>query len=63
VRASEEDLKVSTGDFCCIQMRDNEEKREVESKRRRKNKEKREEDESCPVIIFSFLAIKIDCPR
>ncbi len=41
-RVLEKDLGKATGDFCCIQMRDNEEKREEEKSR------------VMPVTIFSF---------
>ena len=37
----EEDLRATIGDFCCIQMRDNEEK-----------EEEKEEKERCPVTIL-----------
>jgi len=41
VRTLEEDLGATTGVFCCIQMSDNEEKKEREREEKRK-------DEPCP---------------
>jgi hypothetical protein len=39
-RVFEEDFRMATGDFCCIQMRDNEGKRDEENTRRKGDRER-----------------------
>ena len=59
MRASEEDLRASIGDFCCIQMRDNEEKRKGEEEigKSRRGTAKREANHAlCNYLFFSWYS-------
>lgn len=61
------------GDFCCIQMRDNEEKKESKEQRLKREKERRTERERARARerekaidahnYHFFLKIAINCPR